>query len=280
MSVQEQAPDWGTLGAPDPETGAAKLLHRVETPCATLRHGFYENGAAIPLHRHAFDSLVYGVGGPAIESSGAGQVVKRRLMFHPKGYAHSLAFCGPTHVLAIELPPLAAPGRMRPAVSTPLPATLYDRVWRVMLRIAENEPNAAITAALGELIEGAGRFMAEPKPAWLWAIVDHLHADWRATQSVRALALRFGVSAQHICRTFKRHLGITIQQYGVLLRLDRARGLLWGTGMPISEVAAETGFADQSHLTRVLGVHSERTPARLRLMGPSFYRGDRIAEVA
>jgi hypothetical protein len=203
MSVGQQARDWGTLGVPDSETGAAKLLHLVRAPGATLRHGFYESGAAIPHHSHELDSLVYGVGGPAIEASGTGRVVKRRLMFHPAGYAHSLSFCGPTHVLAIELPALAAPGRMRPSASTPLPATLYDRVWRVMLRIAENEPQAAIAAALGDLIDGAGAFMAEPKPAWLWAIVDHLHADWRNTASVRALSRRFGVSAQPICRTFK-----------------------------------------------------------------------------
>lgn len=273
--------DWGTLGQPDCERAtAARLLRVVDTPVATLRHGFYEGGAVVPLHRHDRDSLVYGVGGPCIESAGTDSVVKRRLMFHPRDYAHGLQYCGPTHVLAIEINPSWRVERAWPAMSTPLPAILYDGVWRAMLTLAGEESAGAVTGALQDLIDAAENFIAGRRPDWLMAVVDHLHGDWRSTPSVRALSERFGVSPQHLCRTFKRHIGLTIQQYGVLLRLDRARGLLWGTGMPISQIAAETGFADQSHLTRVLGTHSNRTPARLRRIAPSFYRGAEIAEVA
>jgi transcriptional regulator GlxA family with amidase domain len=67
---------------------------------------------------------------------------------------------------------------------------------------------------------------------------------------------------------FKRLMGVTLQQYGLLLRLDKARGLLWGTRMPLPDVAAETGFADQSHLTRSLATLSNQTPLRLRMTAP------------
>lgn len=269
MAYQAIFPDlcWGTLGIPDHGGPAARLVHIVETPVAVLRHAFYDPGAIVPLHSHDCDSLVYGVGGPCREDNGTGQIIKRRLTFHPRGYAHSLEFGAPTHVLAIEI---CDPARFDALVrrSTPLPATLYDHVWRAMLRIADGQPVDAVSEALAELLDGASDFLRQPRPDWLMAVIDHIHAHWRIVPSAHALARRFGVSPQHLCRAFKRHNGVTIQQYAVALRLDYARGLLWGTGMPISQVAAETGFADQSHLTRVLVSHSQKTPARLRWRAP------------
>lgn len=100
------------------------------------------------------------------------------------------------------------------------------------------------------------------------AVIDHLHKHWREVQSAHSIAQRFGISPQHLCRAFKQKLGVTMGQYSLALRIDYARGLLWGSDLPICEVAAETGFFDQAHLTRVLGLRSDRTPARLRWAAP------------
>ena len=102
----------------------------------------------------------------------------------------------------------------------------------------------------------------------MMAVIDHLHKHWREVHSANMIALRFGVSPQHLCRAFKQKLGVTIGQYSLALRIDYARGLLWGSDLSICEVAADTGFFDQAHLTRVLGLRSERTPARLRWTAP------------
>lgn len=256
---------WGTLGEPAANAGQARLAHLVETPAATLRHGFYDTDCCVPLHRHDSDSLVYGVGGPCVEFAGSGQIIKRRLTYHPRGYEHALRFQGPTHVLAIEIPRSSPPWAK---VSTPLPATFYTLVWRALLAIAERQKIELITIALQDLLDAGRSYVTRKRPEWLMNVVDHIHGNWRDVQSVKVLAEMFGVSPQHLCRAFKQHLGVTISQYSLALRVDYARGLLWGTGMPICEVAAETGFSDQAHLTRVLGDHSAKTPARLRWKAP------------
>ncbi len=256
---------WGTLGEPAANTSPARLAHLVETPAATLRHGFYETDCCVPLHRHDCDALVYGVGGPCVEFAGSGQIIKRRLTYHPRGYEHALRFQGPTHVLAIEIPRSARPWS---ASSTPLPATHYNLIWRALLAIAERQPIETITNALEDLLDASRAFVTGKRPQWLLDVVDHIHGNWRDVQSAAVLAGMFGVSRQHLCRAFKQHLGVTIGQYSLALRIDYARGLLWGSGMPIAEVAAETGFADQAHLTRVLVDYSDKTPARLRWKAP------------
>ncbi|NKX15882.1 helix-turn-helix transcriptional regulator [Ochrobactrum pseudogrignonense] len=49
---------------------------------------------------------------------------------------------------------------------------------------------------------------------------------------------------------FKRATNVTLHQYIIRRRVDKARDLLMETQMPIAEIAHECGFADQVHLTR------------------------------
>src|SRR5206468_7916488 len=91
-----------------------------------------------------------------------------------------------------------------------------------------------------------------------------LHENWHRQPSTAELAAQLGFSPQFLCRSFKRWMGVTLTQYSQAIRLDYARGLLWGSGADVSQVASMTGFTDQSHLTRVLRQHSGRTPGSLR----------------
>jgi AraC-like DNA-binding protein len=262
--------DWGTLGVPG-EPGMARLLHVVETGIATLRHVHYAAGASVPAHRHAHPSLVYGVGGPCVDLNASAPLVRRRLTFLPEGHEHALTYMGAAHVLAIEIQPdrlrRACGGRI-PGGVVPLPATLYDLVWNAMLDIVGHAPAAAVNASLQALVEGAADYARKPPSPLVIALIDELHVHWKQVPSVARLARKYALSTQYICRIFKQGTGIVLREYGLLLRLDYARGLLWSTDLPIAEVAAAAGFADQSHLTRALAAHSARTPLRLRRTAP------------
>jgi transcriptional regulator GlxA family with amidase domain len=49
---------------------------------------------------------------------------------------------------------------------------------------------------------------------------------------------------------FHREVGLPPHAYQIQVRVARARALI-ATGVPLAEVASMTGFADQSHLTRL-----------------------------
>lgn len=263
--------DWGTLGMPEAGAGRAVLLHIVETRTATLRHAFYGAGAQVGYHVHAYPELVYGVGGPCFETETETSVSKRRLTYHPAGFGHALRYCGPTHVLVIELTGFN-PGRL-PRETVPLSATLYATVWRMLDGLVREAPLERIDEAV-EALAAASVAAARQRPAWLPRVVDRIHDRWDRPPSAAALAALAGVSTTYLCRAFKRETGVTLQQYGLMLRLDKARALLWGTQLPIPAVAAETGFADQSHLTRSLAMLSHQTPLRLRMSAPCDPGGD------
>jgi len=90
---------------------------------------------------------------------------------------------------------------------------------------------------------------------------DYLHAHYGDNVSLHELAQIAGMSPFHLTRVFRRALGLPPHLYQVQVRIARAKQLL-ARGLPTVQVAAETGFYDQSHFgwhfKRLVGV----TPAR------------------
>lgn len=84
------------------------------------------------------------------------------------------------------------------------------------------------------------------------------------------LAGLMGVSAYHLSRTFRRLTGQTLSRYRLRLRLHRAMERLAAGDRDLAGVAAESGFADQAHLTRALREETGFTPGAVRrvLTGP------------
>jgi len=64
------------------------------------------------------------------------------------------------------------------------------------------------------------------------------HEEW----SVQRLAQVSGVSPAHFARSFKQAFGIPPHRYLLTRRIERATALLRDTGLPITEIAFQTGW--------------------------------------
>jgi len=71
-----------------------------------------------------------------------------------------------------------------------------------------------------------------------------------AAVTLADLARVSGLSRFQVLRGFVRATGLTPHAYLVQRRIDLARRLIAG-GAPLAEAAAASGFADQSHMTRI-----------------------------
>ena len=82
--------------------------------------------------------------------------------------------------------------------------------------------------------------------------------------SLQELAGDLAVSPHHLSRTFRAQTGETIARHRMRIRARMALELLAGGECDLAWVAAACGFADQSHLSRVLTAELARTPSSLR----------------
>lgn len=95
---------------------------------------------------------------------------------------------------------------------------------------------------------------------------DLIEADLACTFDLGGLAEATGVTRFQVIRDFKRVAGMTPGQYLRDCRI-RAASTLMRIGKPLAEVAFETGFADQSHLTRLFKSMRGLSPGAFREAG-------------
>jgi AraC family transcriptional regulator len=92
---------------------------------------------------------------------------------------------------------------------------------------------------------------------------DYIMAHLDQPIEVAALASLAGRSPFHFTRVFAQSVGMSPHRYVVRLRLERAIELMRDGQSGLAEIAASTGFADQSHLSRwIRRVHGV-SPTRL-----------------
>jgi AraC family transcriptional regulator len=84
----------------------------------------------------------------------------------------------------------------------------------------------------------------------LGRLKDYVFANLDGSIEVATLAKLAGRSPFHFSRVFSRSVGMSPHRYVVHLRLQRVVELAREGRSSLAEIAARTGFADQSHLSR------------------------------
>jgi AraC-like DNA-binding protein len=97
------------------------------------------------------------------------------------------------------------------------------------------------------------------EPALVRAVKDRLRDDLHAGLTLSTLAREFDVTPFVLLRAFVREAGLSPHAFLQQERVRSAMPLLRG-GRAIAEVGARTGFADQSHFTRVFKQQTGVTP--------------------
>ncbi len=122
---------------------------------------------------------------------------------------------------------------------------------------------------------------AEPRAVRI--VREYLTENYSKKIGLAQLTSLTGLSPFHLTRVFARETGLPPHAFLSQVRISRARELLRGRA-PISLVAAETGFADQSHLSRafknIVGVSpgAYRQASSAASLGADAFRTGRILQ--
>jgi transcriptional regulator GlxA family with amidase domain len=80
---------------------------------------------------------------------------------------------------------------------------------------------------------------------------DFMDAHLDSDISIAEIAHECGLSRGHFGRAFRQSTGMPPHRWLSLRRIDKAKDLLLNSSLSIPQIALASGFAEQSHFTRV-----------------------------
>lgn len=199
-------------------------------------------------------TLVAAQAGEVIQGRSSSPFTAYKLVIKPHLWQHMLEQSGEKPARPPYFPQLCA-----------IDAGLAQVFLSLYRRLSQPAPQLAEDRLLGDLITLSKGYSGpwpprEQHPA-IQRARDYLHHHWSEEITLEDLAHQARLNKYDLDKLFHREVGITPHAYLVCLRLERAKERL-AQGQPIARVALETGFADQSHLTRMLKRYWHLTPGQ------------------
>ncbi|WP_207260831.1 AraC family transcriptional regulator [Desulfovibrio sp. Huiquan2017] len=194
--------------------------------------------------------------------------------------AYTMFYVAPSWLTAVArdlFGPDATPPRFpRPVASD---RQLADHLRELREAIADNEgrleKESRLVQALADAITRHGSPGPAPVPEArpggpdaVRAVRGYLADRVAEKVSLDELSAAASMSRYHLLRVFQAATGLSPHAYQNQLRVDLGKRLL-AEGLPVSRVAVETGFADQSHFSRVFRRYTGATPGQYRDSGLS-----------
>lgn len=232
-------------------------------------------------HEHAYVSVA--LGGSYEEQCGARswECETGGSIFHVAGEHHSNRFSPDgARLLILEIaPPLLhqlyeqglVPDRQNVMVS---PYCMH-LAFRLVQAIPLGDPLSALCSegVAMELLAETLRYrwperVKRSEPDWLGKINAMVHDRYREPVTLSELASSIPVHPVHLARAFRKRYRCSVGDLIRTLRIEAAYDELLHSDAPIADIAARTGFTDQSHLCRMLKRHAGISPGELRKTRP------------
>jgi AraC family transcriptional regulator len=254
-------------------TAGASYHRRLDVTLGLVSANRFPADLRLPVHSHSHATVAVVLTGGFTGSYGGGErdCDARTVLVEPAGEQHGNRF-GPqeTRILTLSL----AVDRLRPELEVAAGRFRHHRdayAGQIARRAASelDRPDdvtpLAVEAAALELLARVTRMVQlERRPAWLGETRALLHDRYAESLSLTEVAAAVRVEPERVARGFRLAFGEPLSSYLRRIRVEAAAALLTSTDLPIARVAADVGFADQSHLTRWFVRYVGTTPGRYR----------------
>jgi AraC family transcriptional regulator len=110
----------------------------------------------------------------------------------------------------------------------------------------------AISAVAAPLAGAAPRPIRGGLAPWqVRRVTTHVETNLDAAITTKDLAALARLSLFHFCRAFRDSFGESPHGYVTRRRVERAQGLMLTTNASLGQIAADCGFTDQAHLSKL-----------------------------
>jgi AraC family transcriptional regulator len=272
MSVRDEpAPSGGVLAGGQFYSPTVRQERQAHLLLTELRQ---PTPRSLPRHEHelAYVTVVLEGGYSEGHLHGVTELHPFTAIFNPSGVTHTSGIGNTgSRLFTIECPtPLLDTLDLRLPPSPVVDRGTGDVLWPSLrifsaFRRQDADPLVLECQALELLGALTGRKADNAAaPRWLRRVKDRLHARFQERTRVCDLAAEAGVHPVHLARTFRARVGRGVGDYVQRLRVRAACEQLRDRHASLAGVAADCGFADQSHLTRTFKRILGATPGGFR----------------
>lgn len=106
-------------------------------------------------------------------------------------------------------------------------------------------------------------------------IIRYINKNYDTDINMEILAETFDLSSRYVRKCFARETGMNCQQYITMLRMNKAKELLWFSADSVTEIAMKTGFNSSQYFSRVFHRYMEMTPLEYR----NLWKGSKAREL-
>ena len=214
-------------------------------------------GEAVREHFHPLAHFMFISGGRFLSGAGSRATPRSPLIYNPAGTVHRDRFESTEgRFFAVSVAPEIVDElrSIRPACPQELGNVASHAIVARLIGESgswdDDSPDIA-EALCFELLATLSLTRSERvQPRWLEKATSILREPHATPLSLARLSRELGIHRTHFTRAFRELHGCTPAEFARLHRLRRAAAMLEETRMPLSDVALEAGFADQSHFTR------------------------------
>lgn len=94
--------------------------------------------------------------------------------------------------------------------------------------------------------------------------IQFIKKNFKQKTTIDDIANHVYLNPQYFGRLFRKELGISVNDYINILKVEESCRLLHETDLPLYRIATEVGFADSSYFTRVFTKYLKMTPHEYR----------------
>jgi AraC-like DNA-binding protein/mannose-6-phosphate isomerase-like protein (cupin superfamily) len=208
--------------------------------------------AMLPPHSHTWGQFTYALQGVMrVDANNSSWIVpSQRAIWIPPGVVHAVTVLENTHLRPMSVYAGRAPFPGQECKVLELSGLLRELLTAMEQHDREEQSSREsllMEMILDEIPRCAVRPVRVPLPEdkRLKALCDALIAEPGAELTLAGWATQVGASERTLARLFERELGMGFAQWRQQVRLAHAAPLI-SRGVPLSQVAAELGYASQS----------------------------------
>jgi AraC-like DNA-binding protein len=141
---------------------------------------------------------------------------------------------------------------------------IYQREQSTLAQ--ELRASALLTTMMVECIQALSA-PVDPRhapPDIVYRVRRYLAEHYSQRITLDSISKRFSIDKFYLQKLFKRHTGLTPNEFLLLSRLNQAKELLRTTQRPVGEISLEVGIANASHFIKLFQRHEGVTPGVYR----------------